>query len=397
MAILVDDEILLDYGIKPSDPPQYPIGGLRPGSVVISHGHLDHCGIAANLMDIKPDMFMTPVTRDMAVLLARDTMKIAESKGYVLPFIYEDIRDFELLSNTVNYGTDFELSGYNGRLYDAGHIPGSASVFLENENNSLIFTGDINDQDTHLIKSMQTLPTADITIIESTYFGSDHNPRDKLEDGLIASIEETVDSGGWAVIPAFAIGRTQEVLMILEKHGIQAWVDGMGVDVGNILRSNPAYLKDPGLFNKAFRYANVVNSRERHKVMDEPCAIVTTAGMLNGGPVLYYLSKMYNNPLSRILLTGYQVEGTNGRKIIEKGYYEDRGRVMHLKAKSELYDLSAHCGDKGLKKIVQQQVDGGCENVICVHGDNTDGFASWINENLEVNAISPVNTDHIHI
>lgn len=396
-AFLVDDNILLDYGMKPSDPPQYPIGGVRPDSIIVSHGHLDHCGIVPNLMDLKPDIFMTPVTRDLASLLARDTMKIARVKGQVLPFIIEDVRDFELHSNIVDYGVEFDASGYNGRLYDAGHIPGSASIYLENPTGSLIYTGDIDQRETHLLGPAKPLPNADVLIVESTYFGTEHTSRPELERKFIESIKETIDGGGWALIPAFAIGRTQEVLMILEEHGIESRVDGMGVDVYNILKKHHAYLKNPGLLDKAFKLASKVNPRERSKVLEESCAVVTTAGMLSGGPILYYLKNFYDDPRSKILFTGYQVEGTNGRLALERGYYEYRGRTMKLAAQLELYDFSAHSSDSGLKSLVESQVDGGCELVICVHGDNTEGFALWIQDNLDVNAVSPSLGDQIYI
>ncbi|MCL7416046.1 MAG: MBL fold metallo-hydrolase [ANME-2 cluster archaeon] len=395
--MVVDDTILLDYGMKPAEPPQYPVGGVRPDSVIVSHGHLDHCGVVPNLMDMKPDIFMTPVTRDLGGLLAKDTMKIARAKGQVLPFIIEDVRDFETHTNTVNYNTSFDASGYECTLYDAGHIPGSSSIFLENKSGSLVYTGDVDNRDTNLLGPAETLPSADIAIVESTYYGTEHNPRLKLEAAFINSIKATVDNGGWAIIPAFAIGRTQEVLMILEKYGIRSWVDGMGKDVYKIFKQHPAYLKDPELLDKAFKYADIVDGRERRKVMDEPCAIVTTAGMLNGGPAMYYLKHIYDDPLSKVLLTGYQVEGTNGRMVLERGHYEDKGRTIPLSTELELYDFSAHSDDSGLKEMVRNQVDGGCQLVICVHGDRTSDFAAWITDNLEVNAISPDNGDQIYI
>lgn len=396
-AVLVDDNILLDYGMKPSDPPEYPVGGVRPDSVIVSHGHLDHCGIVPNLMDLEPSIYMTPVTRDLSVLLARDTMKIASAKGHVLPFLMEDVKDFEIHTQSVGYGDWFEASGYEGRLIDAGHIPGSSSIYLENESGSLIYTGDVDSRDTHLQGPADDLPTADIVVVESTYFGVEHSPRPQLEKAFIESIRETLDLGGWPLIPAFAIGRTQEVLMILNMYGIAAWVDGMGVDVYRILSKYPEYIKDPGLLDRAFKNSFIVDSAERSEVMDEPSVIVTTAGMLNGGPVLYYLKDIYDDPRSKILLTGYQVEGTNGRMLLERGYYEDRGRTIRLDAALELYDFSAHSGDSGLKELVRHQVDGGCKLVVCVHGDNTEGFAEWIREHLEVKAVSPTNGNQIYI
>ncbi|MBW6517179.1 MAG: MBL fold metallo-hydrolase [ANME-2 cluster archaeon] len=396
-AVVVDDNILLDYGMKPSDPPQYPIGGVQPDSIIVSHGHLDHCGVVPNLMDMKPGVFMTPVTKDLTALLAKDTMKIANAEGHVLPFIIEDIRDFELHTSTVDYGTPFDASGYEATLYDAGHIPGSSSIYLENKTGSLLYTGDVDNRDTNLLAPAEKLPVADIAIVESTYYGIEHSPRPKLEAAFADSIKATVDNGGWAIIPAFAIGRTQEVLMILEKYGIRSWVDGMGKDVYKIFKKHPDYLKDPARLDKAFKFANPVDSRVRRNVLDEPGVIVTTAGMLNGGPALYYLKQLHSDPRSKVMLTGYQVEGTNGRMALERGHYEDKGKIIPLIAKLELYDFSAHSSDSGLKEMVQDQVDRGCQVIICMHGDRTSEFAAWINENMEVKAIAPDNGDQIYM
>ncbi len=101
--------------------------------------------------------------------------------------------------------------------------------------------------------------------------------------------------------------------------------------------------------------------------------------------------------MSKVLLTGYQVEGTNGRMALEQGHYEDKGRIIPLIAELELYDFSAHSDDSGLKEMVRNQVDGGCQVVICVHGDRTSEFAAWIKDNLEVKAIAPDVGDQIYI
>ena len=140
--------------------------------------------------------------------------------------------------------------------------------------------------------------------------------------------------------------------MLLYAHGIRAYVDGMGRDVYKILKKHPQYLRNPDLLDQAFKYAISVNDRQRDSFLKEPSVIVTTAGMLNGGPILYYLSRLYKDPKSKVLLTGYQVEGTNGRLALEHGFVETRDDVLALKPKVEQYDFSAHSGDSDLKKVV---------------------------------------------
>ncbi|MDL5503043.1 MAG: MBL fold metallo-hydrolase, partial [Candidatus Methanoperedens sp.] len=135
-------------------------------------------------------------------------------------------------------------------------------------------------------------PDSDILLIESTYFGRDHTPRKILEERFIASIKETIESGGRAIIPAFGIGRTQEIMLILKKHGLYAYVDGMGVDVFNLIRKSPENVPDITKLENAFTSATIIKREDREAIINEPSIIVTSAGMLNGGPVLYYIDEI---------------------------------------------------------------------------------------------------------
>ena len=396
-AVLINEELLLDYGIKPTDPPTYPLNGLRPRRLIISHGHLDHCGLAPNLMDMEPEIYCTAMTVKLSALLARDTLKIAENKGHVIPYYIDEIQEFERKARTIEYRQEFKTSGYSVCLYDAGHIPGSSSVYIEKDNQSLFYTGDINTLQTELQSGAdREHPESDILIIESTYFGKDHTPRKILEERFIESIRETIDGGGKAIIPAFSIGRTQEMMLILKKHGLHAYVDGMGADVFDIIKRKPECVRDMNKLEKAFA-GNIVKPKEREAIIKEPCIIVTSAGMLNGGPVLYYLREIHDDPKSKLHLTGYQAEDTNGRRALESGYIEDGRDTLRLNCRLEQYDFSAHCGDKELKEVVKRFADNGTETVFAVHGENTQGFAEWIEEELGVEAKAPANGERVDV
>ncbi|KCZ70654.1 putative exonuclease of the beta-lactamase fold involved in RNA processing [Candidatus Methanoperedens nitroreducens] len=366
--------------------------------MILSHGHLDHCGLAPNLMDLEPDIYSTTMTARLCALLARDTLRISESKGHIVPYYNEEIQEFERRVQKVDYRQEFETNGYQACLYNAGHIPGSSSVYLEKDEQSMLYTGDINTLQTELQSGADAKhPESDILLIESTYFDRNHTPRKILEERFIESVKETIDNGGKAVISAFSIGRTQEIMLILKKHGIDAYVDGMGVDVFNLIKRSPDSVRDIKRLEKAFTGSNIVKPEERREIIQEPVVIVTSAGMLNGGPVLYYISRIYNDPRSKIHLTGYQVEGTNGRRALESGYIEDRGDIIRLNCGIELYDFSAHCGDTQLKELVKKFCDNGTETVLPVHGDNTAGFANWIKEEIGVDSTAPVNGETIYI
>ncbi len=385
-AIMIDS-IILDYGLKPSDPPEFPINGVAPKSVIISHGHLDHVGVAPNLMDYDPSIIMTHPTRELSDILLKDSLKIMENP----PFGKKEYMQFNSNTIEIGYETTLTTNGWDITLFNAGHIPGSASVYMSRDLN-ILYTGDIKLEDTRLLEGADTdFPETDILIIESTYFGVEHPERRELEKLFVESVVETIDNGGYAIIPAFAVGRTQEIMMILTKHGITPYVDGMGRDVTKILESYPEYIKSAKELRRAEKKSIIVERGKRERVLEEPCAIVTTAGMLNDGPALFYISRLYNDEKSKIILTGYQVEGTNGDKVLKTNTIDLGMRTVKLKMKVEQFDFSAHADDKQLKALVKKVADRGAEKVFTVHGEETEAFAKWIREEIGIESYAPKN------
>ena len=381
------DSIILDYGLKPSEPPEFPLNGISPQAILISHGHLDHVGVAPNLMDYDPKVYMTPPTAELTHILLKDSMKLME----IPPYSKREFRQFESNTVDVEYNEPFIINGWEITFFDAGHIPGSASIHLSKDVD-ILYSGDIKLEETKLLEKADTnYPETDIAIVESTYFGVEHPNRKELEKAFVEAIIDTLDIGGHAIIPAFAVGRTQEVLMILEKYGITPYVDGMGKEVGKILEKYPEYVRNAKSLRKALRKAIPVQWRKREDVLEDPSVIVTTAGMLNGGPALFYISRLYNDEKSRILLTGYQVEGTNGELALERGIINLGNKTVQLKMKVEQYDFSAHADDRQLKEYVREVVDRGAEIIFAVHGENTEEFASWIRNEIGVEAYAPKN------
>jgi putative mRNA 3-end processing factor len=381
--------LMLDYGMKPSDPPEFPLNGISPSHVVISHGHLDHVGVAPNLMDYDPLIYMTSPTRELSGILLKDSMNLLETP----PYSKKEFRQFESNTIEVNYGVPETLDGWEVTFYNAGHIPGSASVHMAKDIN-VLYTGDIKLEDTRLLKSADTdYPETDVLIIESTYYGVNHQPREKLEEAFVEAVADTVECGGHAIIPAFAVGRTQEVLMILDRYGISTYIDGMGKEVGKILEKYPEYINNSKRLKKALKRSIPVERGKRENILTEPAAIVTTAGMLNGGPALFYVSRLYNDEKSRILLTGYQVEGTNGDSALNRGVINLGMRTVNLKMGVEQYDFSAHADDRQLKELVKRVADSGAEIVFTVHGEESKSFSEWIRSEIGIESYSPRNGD----
>lgn len=382
------DSIALDYGIKPSSPPEFPLD-FSPKAVLISHAHLDHLGFAPSLMEFDPRIYLTPPSIDIGRILLHDTLNVMNPA----PFSKKEIRQFESNCVAVEYDETFEIDNFRVEFINAGHIPGSAMISIENDV-SILYSGDLKLEETRLLEGAdKNIPEHDILIVESTYFGVEHPGRRELERKFVESVLDTIDNKGHAIIPAFAVGRTQEVLMILESYGITPYVDGMGKEVFKILERYPDYVKDPKALRRAFKNAIWVEWKKREDVLKDPSAVVTTAGMLNGGPALFYVSKLYNDPKSKLLITGYQVEGTNGDLALKYGMINLGNKIVKLKMAVEQYDFSAHSGDSQLKEFVRNAVKKGAETIFTVHGEKCGDFANWIRENLGVEAYAPRNGD----
>ena len=374
-AVLVDESLLLDFGMLTDNPPQFPVETPAPDAVVVSHGHLDHVGTIPALLsgDARPPIHWTPPTRDMALRLARDTLKL-HGGTMQCPFTEEDVRRVTQVSEPHGYREPFEAAGYEITFYDAGHIPGSAHVLVDDGETRLLYTGDFHTSDQRLVDATTARPDVDAVLCESTYSDVQHAPRAEVERQFVESVRTTIWEGGTVVVPAFAIGRTQEMLLICEAHDIPCYVDGMGVEITEMLRQYPGFVRDGDALKRAAGHARVVDGRDgqRKRITDQSAAIVTTSGMLSGGPAMTYIPEIRGNPVNKIAMTGYQVEGTPGRSLLETGSAEIDGRVMPIAAQAEQYDFSAHADRDGILDVLDSYRD---TPVLVNHGDRCEAFA----------------------
>ena len=374
-AILVDGTLLLDYGLDPATPPQYPVGDVDPEAVVVSHGHLDHAGAVPALLtgDARPTVHWTPPTRALARRLAEDTLKLHGNTPQC-PFADPHVRRLGEVSETHGYGESFSAAGYEVTFYAAGHIPGSAHVLVDDGETRLLYTGDFHTDDQRLVAGSRARPDADVVICESTYADVSHSDRQQLEQQFAESIQTTVWEGGTVVVPVFAIGRTQEILLVCESHGIDCYLDGMGTEITQLLRQYPDYVRDADALQRAKSNARFVDGRDgqRERIAEQNTVILTTAGMLGGGPAVTYVPAIRQRPTNKIALTGYQVEGTPGRELVETGRAEFDGRVLPVSAQVEQYDFSAHADCEGLRSLLDSYRD---TRVLVNHGDDCAGFA----------------------
>ena len=364
---------LCDYGYSPAKPPRFPQRlTTTPDILLLSHAHVDHSGMVPALCGRSDvGILATPPTQMLAELLAHDSLKVAKNEGYGLPYDRQDVKFTRECFDISGFGGSREVNGVEVRLRSAGHIPG-ATMFEIDGSRKLLFTGDINTVDTNLVRGTKPRK-CDILFVESTYAGREHPDRKDTEKRFLDSIEETVERGGRAVVPVFAVGRTQEVLMMLFRSDFDIWLDGMGQKVDMLLLEEPQFLRDPGLLRKAEGRANYVKGDYMRSKAAKGEVIVTTGGMLDGGPVLTYLRLLKEDKKSKVFLTGYQVEGTNGRLLAEKGLIDLGDGPEKIAPSVEFFDFSAHCGHSELVEFVK-----GCgpEKVVLFHGDDRAKLAA---------------------
>ena len=370
-GILVDNgyRVLLDYGIKIHNETEYPLkvkGGLD--AVVISHAHLDHSGFLPAIYDhYACPFFATYPTALLAELLIKDSIKIQER----IPFRSSSYKRAFKHYSPLEYNTGFDVEGAKLTLYDAGHITGSSLVKLE-MGKALLYTGDFKLEPTRMEKGAD-IPKADILITETTYSEREHPPRKELEKRLSAEVRRTLENGGNALLPSFAVGRSQELLQILYDLNNEAtvYVDGMAKTASELVRQCPRFVKNFKEYEASLGWAEFVDSREqRAKALKEPSVIITTAGMLEGGPVFNYLLNL--NSKSKIIMTGYCVENTNGWHLLNKGLVYVKGKPKPIETPVEYMDFSAHAGRGDLLELIKRASP---ERIFCVHGDHTEQFA----------------------
>ena len=391
VGILLNDEnkkLLIDYGLNPGNPPTFPAASPPVDFALLSHAHLDHSGMLPWLSShYNTRIYSTPLTKEISEVLYKDMLKIAESNGYPFPYGEHEmnisLNNFRLFEER----DEFELDGYKIRFHPAGHIPGS--VMIELKSHSMLFSCDINTIETNLLHGAKPVK-AKTLFIEGTYAGTEHPDRKQLEKEFLDEIEDTVKKGGKVVIPAFAVGRTQELAILLYEAGYEVWLDGMGSKIAELIIKHGNCIKSPKKLNKAMKSMNIVYSNHGRKLALKSGIVLTTSGMLNGGPVLWYIDKIKDDSKSAVFITGYQVEGTNGRMLLEKKEVNIYGVREKVDCKVKFFDFSAHAGHSQLVNFVKSVSP---ENVVIFHSENPEALADEINANV----IIPENEKEIEI
>lgn len=399
-AILVDSNearILLDYGVQIGEPPEFP-GHVRAKSldgIIIAHAHLDHSGGVPifYLSENKP-YFATPSTSELVNILIQDMIKL---NSYYLPYEHIELNRMLRERHDLSYRQEVKMKDIWFRLLNAGHIPGSAMVDLNLNGKKILYTSDFNSVNTRLCHPAKTpRKRYDAVIIESTYATHDHPDRMKLEEKFIKSIKEVLHGGGKVLVPAFAVGRSHEIISVLNAHKLDGRIilDGMARAVNQIMLEHPSSVKTPNTYAKAMsRVHEVKGWRDRRKSVRNTDVIVAPSGMLQGGTVMFYMEKLALRPENAIFLVSYQIEGTGGAKLLETGKFTIRNREEEVSAQVKHFDFSSHSGKEPLQDFIKGLK--GNPDIYVVHGEpeNCEFLAQWCRDELDLNAVAPEEGD----
>jgi putative mRNA 3-end processing factor len=385
--------VLMDYGVLLDDEIGFPahMPAREVDAILITHAHLDHSGLVPlfYLRDGIPVHAVEP-TFKFSDLLIRDFIHLS---GYYLPYEYVDLRSMMDHAMGHRYSEPFEINGARIELLNAGHIPGSCQALIEADGKRLLYTGDFNTAPSRLLNGAdQGQRDLDAIIIESTYANEDHPDRAVLEREFVSRCREVVERDGTVLIPAFGVGRSQEVLSILEAHNFEypVYVDGMALDAIKLLSEHPESLRDFELFDRAVKNARWINDwRDRRIAVKTPSVIVSPAGMLKGGAALFYMESISQDERNAIYLVSFQIPGTPGRTLLEKRKFVIKGKERKVPAEVDKFVFSSHCGRSQLEEVLSK-LDGGTK-VFVVHGadGNCERLAGWASERLGLEAHAP--------
>jgi len=387
-----DLRVLFEYGMSPGKPPKIPLPPPPVDITLLTHAHLDHSGMIPWLCARQNTQVLgTELTHKVSNLLHKDSIKIAKMEGYSPPYDTAAIKESQHSFETIKTNQRKEI-GENHELtcHSAGHIPGSLMFELKSSK-TVLFTGDINSIDTRLVRGVKPVK-CDILFLEGTYAGREHPPRQQLEKEFLDKVDEIVTRGGVAVIPAFAVSRSQELAMVLSKSGYNIWFDGMGKKVSKIFLKHPKNLRSPDELKKAINNINHVHSDHGRKLALKSEVILTSSGMMEGGPVLWYMNRLKNDKKSAVFLTGYQVEGTNGRLLMDKKKLDFYGVAEDVHCEVHSFDFSGHSGHSELVKFAKQ-----CEpeKIVLFHSDNREPLVEPLSEFAQV--YTPITGERVQL
>ncbi|MBD3260242.1 MAG: beta-CASP ribonuclease aCPSF1 [Candidatus Altiarchaeales archaeon] len=430
-----ESNVLVDCGINVAAQGQDRFPDLRASklaiseldAVVISHAHLDHCGFLPYLYKYGYDgpVYCTEPTRDLMAMLVLDAVEIGVRNKNELPFGSKEVRRLIKHTITLEYQEVADITpDIHLTLYNAGHIIGSSMChFHVGEGlHNIVYTGDFKFGDTRLLEAASfSFPRVESVIMESTYGGRyDIQPkRREAEKELVSQIQRTVERGGKVLIPVFAVGRSQEVMLVLENayryHDIDVpiYLDGMIWEATAIHTCYPEYLKNK-IKHRVFNGYNPFLAETFQKVQpkmrrdiidsDQPCVILATAGMMTGGPSVEYFKAFADDERNTLAFVGYQAEGSLGRRLqngLKEVPIEDNNRTKKLKVNLEVKVVDGFSGHADRRQLLgySKKINPKPGRALIVHGEQkkSQNLAATLNQMFGFNAQTPLNLDSLRL
>ncbi len=432
-----ESRIIIDCGVNVGSddsatpylyvPEAYPLNQID--AVVLTHAHLDHAGLVPMLYKYgyEGPIYCTPPTRDLFVLLQLDYIEIAGREGNRLPYDSGMIREALKHTITLNYGDVTDIAPDTKlTMHNAGHILGSsiAHFHIGDGLYNVAFTGDYKFERTRLFDpAVCNFPRLETLVTEATYGGTNsiQPSRKEAEVNLIKMVRETINRGGKVVIPAFSVGRSQEVMVVLEEairkkviDEVPVCLDGMIYEATAIHTSYPEYLNNDLrdlIFHKGINpflaecFVQVESPKQRTEIVEgPPCVILATSGMLNGGPVIEYLKRLGPDEKNTLVFVGYQAEGTLGRRI-QKGWKEVPlsvdGKTQTVKINLEVTTVDGFSGHSDRQQLMEymRRIYPKPGRVLTNHGEegNCLDLASSIYKRYRIPTMAPMNLETIRL
>ena len=426
-----ESSVLLDCGINPGsqrpfesfprfDSPEFQIDSLD--AVVISHAHLDHCGLIPFLYKYGYDgpVYCSAPTSNLMTLLQLDYLDVAGKQGVTPYYDQKDVRECVLHTIPLRFGVVTDIApDIRLTLHNSGHILGSAMVHLHIGEglHNVVYTGDYKFARTMLLEAATVeFPRVETIITESTYSGPDDimPSRVEAEERLTQVINATLDRRGKVLIPVPAVGRAQEIMLIIDgymKRGLMreapVFIEGMISEATAIHTAYPEYLgrevrhsilhEEVNPFQSDY-FTIVEHPSVRQGIIEgEPCIVLATSGMLEGGPVIEYFKSWAADPKNTIIFVSYQIEGTLGRRV-QKGVSEvatmdNEGKMAVAQVKLQVESISGFSGHSDRRQLVAYltHLKPKPERVFMVHGEKSKIFnlANFIDNKAGINAIAP--------
>jgi len=426
-----ESNVLLDCGINPGsskpfelfprfDAPTFEIDSLD--AVVISHAHLDHCGLVPFLYKYGYDgpVYCSAPTSNLMTLLQLDYLDVAGKQGVISHYDQKDVRECVLHTIPLRHGVVTDIApDVRLTLHNAGHILGSSMTHLHVGEglHNIVYTGDYKYARTMLLEAATTeFPRVETLITESTY-GSpkDFMPsRVEAEEGLTSIINETLERKGKVIIPVPAVGRAQEIMLVIDgymRRGLMkeapVFIEGMISEATAIHTAYPEYLgrdvRRSILYDginpfKSDYFTIVEHPSVRQEIIDgEPCIIMATSGMLEGGPVIEYFKSLAEDDRNTIIFVSYQIQGTRGRRV-QKGLpdvtmIDSQGKMEVVKVRLQVESIEGFSGHSDRRQIINYitHLRPKPERVVVCHGERAKclSIANFIRRRCGIQALVP--------